>query len=95
MRILLFSKLPLLSSASFYPADLISYVEFGLNDYRAIEIKADHAPIVGKGFHSACEDLSVKRKFVAYAGNEVFPFGNETTVLSLSDFIEELKQCSG
>lgn len=47
------------------------------------------------GFHMACEDLGVKRKFVVYTGEEIFPTNNETTILSLAHFIDELRKQTG
>jgi|GEM_PF-2964807 len=38
----------------------------------------------------ACEDLKVKKKFVVYTGEDKFPTNNDTTILLLSYFIEEL-----
>ncbi len=70
-------------------------IEFGLNDYWAVEIKASHTPSLKKGFHMACDDLKVKEKFVVYTGEDKFPTSNDTTILSLSFFIEELKVRTG
>ena len=73
-------------------AEIDLLLEFGLNDYWAVEIKASHTPTLKKGFHMACEDLKVKGKFVVYTGEDKFPIENETTVLSLSHFIEALRE---
>lgn len=70
-------------------------LEFGLDDYWAIEIKASRTPTLKKGFHIACEDLKVKGKFVVYTGEETFSSDNETTLLSLADFIETLRKRLG
>ena len=73
-------------------AEIDCLLEFGLGDYWAIEIKASRTPEIKKGFHLACEDLEVKKKFVVYPGDDSFPLGNGTTVLPLSDLIESLGQ---
>lgn len=76
-------------------AEIDLLLEFGLDDYWAIEIKASRTPTLKKGFHMACEDLKVKEKFVVYTGEETFSTDNETTLLSLADFIETLRKRLG
>ncbi|MEM7403392.1 MAG: ATP-binding protein [Myxococcota bacterium] len=76
-------------------AEIDLLLEFGLDDYWAIEIKSSRIPTVKKGFHIACEDLQVQRKCVVYTGKDRFSLGNETTVLSLAQFIEALRKDSG
>ena len=73
-------------------AEIDLLLEFNLDDYWAIEIKANRAPVLKKGFHMACEALKVKGKFVVYTGEDKFSIGNDTTILSLSNFIEFLKE---
>ena len=73
-------------------AEIDSVIEFGLNDCWAVEIKASRTPSLKRGFHMACEDLRVKGKFVVYTGEDKFPIGNDTTVLSLSNFIEAVRK---
>ncbi|MXZ81059.1 MAG: ATP-binding protein [Gammaproteobacteria bacterium] len=73
-------------------ADIDLVIEFGLNDCWAVEIKASHTPSLKRGFHMACEDLRVMGKFVVYTGEDTFPIGNDTTVLSLSNFIEAVRK---
>jgi len=72
-------------------AEIDLVIEFGLDDYWALEIKAGRTPSLKKGFHMACEDLKVKQKFVVYAGEDQFLSNHDTTILSLAHFIEELK----
>lgn len=67
-------------------------LEFNIDEYWAIEIKASKTPRVQQGFYMACDTLKVKRKFVIYAGDEEFSLGNETTALSLLIFLNELKE---
>lgn len=73
-------------------AEIDLVIEFGPHEYWAVEIKASRTPTVKKGFHTACDDLKVQRKFVVYAGDESFPSTHDTTVLSLARFIEELSK---
>lgn len=73
-------------------AEIDLVIEFGLNAYWAVEIKASRTPSLKKGFHTACEDLKIKQKFVVYAGEDKFPTGHDTTILSLAHFIEELRK---
>lgn len=76
-------------------AEIDLVIEFGLDDYWAIKIKASRIPTLKKGFHMACDDLKVKRKFVIYTGDDTFPSANDTTILSLAHFIEELRKKTG
>lgn len=88
------SVLPFGANPYFYRtsagAEIDLVIEFGLGQYWAVEIKASRTPTLKKGFHIACEDLKVMRKFVVYTGEEAFPSSHETTVLPLANFIEEL-----
>ncbi|MGD1844906.1 MAG: ATP-binding protein [Salibacteraceae bacterium] len=87
--------LPATVRPSFYRtavgAEIDLVLEFEMGEYWAIEIKATPTPKLQKGFHIACEDLKVKRKWVIYTGEETFPMGNDITALSLQSFTEELK----
>ena len=76
-------------------AEIDLLLEFNLGDYWAIEIQSGKTPNIKKGFHIACEDLAVKRKFVVYTGEDTFPIGNETTVISLPLFLEEMRKNLG
>jgi len=76
-------------------AEIDLVLEFGLDEYWAIEIKASRTPTLKKGFHLACDDLKVKRKFVIYAGDDTFLSSHDTTILSLAYFIEELRKKTG
>lgn len=89
------NALPLSAHPFFYRtsagAEIDLLIEFGMDQYWAIEIKASRTPNLKKGFHIACEDLKVKNKFVVYTGKDNFPSNYDTTILSLSHFLEELK----
>lgn len=76
-------------------AEIDLVLEFGLFEYWAVEIKASRTPNLAKGFHMACEDLGMKKKFVVYTGEEIFPTNNETTILSLAHFIDEFRKQAG
>jgi len=71
-------------------AEIDLLLEFGIDDYWAIEIKASRIPKLTKGFHIACNDLGVKRKYVVHTGEDMFSVGHETIALSLPQFITEL-----
>lgn len=73
--------------------DLI--IEFGINDYWAIEVKSNRTPNVKKGFYIACNDLKVNDKFIVYPGEDKFSNDNDITILSLPSFIEILKKRLG
>lgn len=76
-------------------AEIDLLLEFGLDNYWAVEVKANRTPRLEKGFHMACEDLKVQRKFVVFTGEGEFRTDNKTTVLSLSRFIETLRERCG
>ena len=88
--------LPLHTNPFFYRTtgggEIDLLIEFGIDEYWAVEIKASRRPTLKKGFHIACEDLKVKKKFVIYTGDDTFPSNHETIILSLPDFIEQLKK---
>ena len=56
----------------------------------AVEIKRSLTPQPGRGFHSACADLSPHRRFVVYPGRERFPLAAELEALSLRELAAEL-----
>jgi len=76
-------------------AEIDLVIEFGLHEHWAVEIKASRAPSLQKGFHIACEDVKVKKKFVVYTGEDKFPTSHGTSILSLAHFIEELRKRTG
>ncbi|EIP97520.1 putative ATPase (AAA+ superfamily) [Opitutaceae bacterium TAV1] len=57
----------------------------------AVEIKRSSAPRVEPGFYAACDDLRPARRFVVYPGNERFPFGADTEVVSLVALARDLQ----
>lgn len=58
----------------------------------AIEIKRSLSPKIGRGFHSACEDLQPERKFVVYAGSERYRLTGEVEAISLLDLSTLLRE---
>jgi predicted AAA+ superfamily ATPase len=57
----------------------------------AIEIKRASAPKPGKGFHIACDDLNVTRRFIVYPGAEAYRLPNAVAVLPLKDMMRLLR----
>ena len=47
----------------------------------AVEIKYTLSPAVTKGFRNACDDLSCKRSYVVYPGEEIYPLGSKIYTL--------------
>jgi hypothetical protein len=80
--------------ASFYRTAAGAEVDLVLswNDGRVwtIEVKRALAPKLGRGFHSAVEDLRPERGFVVYAGTERFPLGPEVEAIGLGEICAEL-----
>ena len=56
----------------------------------AIEIKRSTAPTVERGFHLACDDLNVEKRWLIYPGITVYPRGHGIDVLPLTAAIETL-----
>lgn len=56
----------------------------------AVEIKRGHAPILGRGFHHACEDLRPHRTFVVYSGDEGYPMPGGVEVVALRALADHL-----
>lgn len=73
-------------------AEIDLILEFGFNNYWAIEIKASRSPTLKKGFHLACEDLKVNKKFVIYSGEETFFINQDISVMSISSFLKILNE---
>jgi uncharacterized protein len=69
-------------------------IEMAPNRLWAIEIKASHTPKLERGFHLACDDLSVDEKLVVYPGMDEFPIKNDVTVISLTGVLEKLASLS-
>ena len=61
----------------------------------AIEIKSSVAPKIKQGFHLACKDVNVTQKYVVYGGDDEFPIGKDTIVMSLRNLLMKLHALSG
>ncbi|SFE98525.1 hypothetical protein SAMN05518672_113159 [Chitinophaga sp. CF118] len=62
------------------------------NQVWAVEIKRSAAPTLGKGFHTASEDIKATHKFVVYSGTERFPMsGGDTEAIGLIEFLKLLE----
>jgi uncharacterized protein len=57
----------------------------------AIEIKRSSVPTLERGFHIACNDLKVKKRFVVYPGKERFPLNADTVAIGLGDLARMLQ----
>lgn len=57
----------------------------------AVEVKRSMAPKVERGFHSACEDLKPRRRFVVYPGEERFALGNGVEAIGVAGLAKELQ----
>ncbi|MHA7130869.1 ATP-binding protein [Algoriphagus namhaensis] len=85
------NQLPTDWTASYYRTsngteiDLV--LEFGLNEVWGIEIKRSSAPTISSGFHRACEDLGVTKKYVVYSGVESFPMRSNIEAIGLIEFL--------
>lgn len=53
----------------------------------AIEVKRSLAPKLGKGFHTACEDIKPTKKFLIYSGSERYTINQDVEVIGLVDFL--------
>lgn len=56
----------------------------------AIEIKRASAPQPAKGFHIACDDLGIERRYVVYPGSEAYPAPAGHRVTPLPQLMEAL-----
>lgn len=56
----------------------------------AIEIKHGSAPRIKESFHMASSDIEATHKFIVYGGEDEFPVGQNTTVISLQGMMSLL-----
>ena len=71
-------------------AEIDLILEMSTKEKWAIEIKRNSSPTLTKGFHLAAEDIGATKKFVVYAGEDIFPMGSRTTALSLLQMMQEV-----
>lgn len=58
----------------------------------AIEVKRSLTPRPGRGFHSACADLTPERRFVVYPGSEAYPTGHDVLAIPLPELARMLAE---
>jgi uncharacterized protein len=73
-------------------AEIDLLLEVGYNELWAIEIKRSTAPVLSKGFYSACDDVKPKRKFVVYTGETRFPMAKDIEAMPLTEIMHEVKR---
>jgi predicted AAA+ superfamily ATPase len=56
----------------------------------AVEVKRSMAPKADRGFHAACADLRLTRRYVVYPGAERFPLGQDVEAVGLADLVAKL-----
>lgn len=56
----------------------------------AIEVKRSSAPTVERGFHTACADLGVQKRWLIYPGERAYSMPRGIQVLPLVDALEQL-----
>jgi len=71
-------------------AEIDLILEFSGQEKWAIEIKRSSSPAISKGFHIACDDIQADMKYVVYAGDEKFSFGDNITAISLAGMMQEV-----
>ena len=80
--------------ASFYRtsagAEIDLVLEWPSGEIWAIEIKRGLAPNLGRGFHSAREDLQPSRTFVTYAGRDRYAKADGVEVIGVRDLCDEI-----
>lgn len=57
----------------------------------AIEIKKTWTPKLSKGFISGSEDIKATKRYYVYSGEEIYPIGSDTLVVSLSSMMSLLE----
>jgi len=57
----------------------------------AIEIKYSMSPAVSRGFWNACEDLTCKKGFIIYPGNEIYPVGKNVFAMPVRELAKILE----
>jgi uncharacterized protein len=66
-------------------AEIDLLITDGHNRLIAIEIKYSLSPKPSKGFWTACDDLSCRKGFIVYPGEDAYPIGKDTFVLPLKE----------
>jgi len=71
-------------------AEVDLVLEFSLTDRWAIEIKRGIGAAPSRGFHAACDDLRISRRFLVYPGGERYALDRRTTALPLEALMGDL-----
>lgn len=58
----------------------------------AVEIKHGIAPKLSKHFNQTCQDIGATKKYVVYGGDDEFPIGENTVVISLKGLMGKLQK---
>jgi hypothetical protein len=89
------SGLPDTARPAFYRtaagAEMDLVLQLPRNKRWAVEVKSGLAPKLGKGFFLAREDLVPERSFVIYFGKDRYPLAEGTEAISLSEFMQEVR----
>lgn len=73
-------------------AEIDLVLDFGPPHGRwAIEVKRSTAPALGKGFHSAVEDIAPERMFVVHGGTERYPMADNVEAIGLRELCAEIR----
>ncbi|MEB2784874.1 ATP-binding protein [Algoriphagus persicinus] len=85
------NSLSSLWTASYYrssnQAEIDLVLELGSTEIWGIEIKKSSAPTISSGFHRACEDIGVTKKYVVYSGADRFPMKGDIEAVGVTEFI--------
>lgn len=87
------------ASASFYRsaggAEVDLVLDWPGGPRWAIEVKRSLSPRVGRGFHSAAEDISPDKRFVVYPGEERYPVSGEVEAVGLRELVADALAVAG
>ena len=71
-------------------AEIDLLLERGGQPEIAIEVKRSSAPTVDKGFGLACDDLTVRQRYVVYPGEATYPIRQGTQAIGLPELARQL-----
>lgn len=86
------SSLPISAVFGYYRttggAEIDLVIQFNNQELWAIAIKKSTAPKLSRGFHTACDDLNITRKYIIYSGDESYPLGHGVQAVNIHQLIE-------
>ena len=89
------SLLPNYREVYFYRTNAGAEIDLVIFDKKnkpvAIEIKYSMSPAVSRGFWTACEDLTCKKGFIIYPGNEIYPVGKNVFAMPVRELAKILE----